>query len=1028
MSGYKQRLTQNGRLKTKLANTLGKRGVLDANNLSMIYAEMSDSNKIPQVSNAKHAKPHTGHRSVRLTSDSGGGKNSISHKHKTNATNIFVATYNIRTMSTPESLVKLEKELEYIKWDVLGLCETRLPGEKTTTLKSGHMLYQSNSIGPKGQGGVAFLVNRKLKYLVTEVNSISDRVIYMILRLNRRYSIQFIHGYAPTSQADDEEMEIFLEDISKALISRKTHYKVVSGDFNAKIGQKSTTDSDNIGKFGLGIRNQRGDMLINYLNKENLYCLNTFFKKPQQRKWTWESPDGKTKNEIDFILANSRKICTDVSVLNRFDTNSDHRLVRASLSFNLKTERNKLIRMDKFPTVEELKQRKTEYQNELKKKLEPTVTLREMDINELNRKITTGIHTATKKICMRSKNKKTSKLQPETLHLMEQRKRTSRDSAHYRELNKRIHKEVRKDIRNYNTKMIKNAIEDNANMRVLRSKLSPGKHKITKMKDQQGNIISDNRKISEHIKDFYTHLYISSRPDPSITNTTVCNVGSEDVPEIAKQEIQAALKQMKNRKCPGEDRITCEMLKMGGAIIENSIQILLNKCLQEGKIPDAWQNAEVILLFKKGDNSNIENYRPISLLSHLYKLLTRIITNRLTNKFDAYQPVEQAGFRKGFSTIDHLQAIRTLIEKTTEYNIPLHLAFVDFHKAFDSIETWAFTQAMDDTRIDSRYTNLLKYIYKNATFHVKMDEDFKTDKIKVNRGVRQGDPISPKLFTLALENVFKKLQWEMKGINIDGSYLNHLRFADDIVLINSNVHELSDMLKQLNDAAREIGLKMNITKTKIISNTEEPIYIDGTQLENVEEYIYLGHAIKIGKENQTAEIKRRIRLAWVGFGKMNYIFRNCSIPINLKRKVFDTCILPIATYGLETMAMTRKTANQLRVMQRAMERAMLGISLRDRQRNEDIRQRTRVVDVIERFAELKWQWVGHVARQDQAKWTAKLTHWRPRQTKRNAGRPQKRWLDDIKRQAGNRWFQRAQDRTAWRNMKEAYIQEWITSG
>lgn len=72
--------------------------------------------------------------------------------------------------------------------------------------------------------------------------------------------------------------------------------------------------------------------------------------------------------------------------------------------------------------------------------------------------------------------------------------------------------------------------------------------------------------------------------------------------------------------------------------------------------------------------------------SIFYKLLTRIITD-LINKFDFYQPVEQAGFRRGYSTVDHLQLMHMLIEKTTEYNIPLHLAFVDYQKAFDSVET-----------------------------------------------------------------------------------------------------------------------------------------------------------------------------------------------------------------------------------------------------------------------------------------------------------------------------------------------------
>ena len=72
--------------------------------------------------------------------------------------------------------------------------------------------------------------------------------------------------------------------------------------------------------------------------------------------------------------------------------------------------------------------------------------------------------------------------------------------------------------------------------------------------------------------------------------------------------------------------------------------------MPEYLIPVDWTNAESIILFKKGDITNIENYRPISLLSQMYKLFTRIIANRLTNKLDSYQSVEQAGFRKGYST------------------------------------------------------------------------------------------------------------------------------------------------------------------------------------------------------------------------------------------------------------------------------------------------------------------------------------------------------------------------------------------
>jgi Reverse transcriptase (RNA-dependent DNA polymerase) len=434
-----------------------------------------------------------------------------------------------------------------------------------------------------------------------------------------------------------------------------------------------------------------------------------------------------------------------------------------------------------------------------------------------------------------------------------------------------------------------------------------------------------------------------------------------------------------------------------------------------------------VILFKKGDMTNIENYRPISLLSVLYKLFTKIITNRLNNKFDFYQSEEQAGFRSGYSTIDHLQTLRALIEKTTEYNIPIHLAFIDFHKAFDSIETRHILDSMDNARIDSRYTETIKNIYANATMHVKINDNLRTNQINIKRGVRQGDSISPKLFTLVLEDIFKKLNWQAKGIKIDGSFLNHLRFADDIVLCSSDFHELVEMTRELNHASKQVGLKMNIQKTKIMSQENTEPTIDNQQIENVSHYIYLGHNITLGKENQWAEVTRRIALTWAAFGKLTHILKNPDIPINLKRKVYNSCILPVTTYGMETMTLTVKTANRFRVTQRAIERAMLNISLKDKIKNEDIRRRTKVRDVIEEIAAKKWRWAGHIARQHSSRWTLRILQWRPRETKRSRGRPQRRWVDDIREAGSKNWIRQAADRQTWKNMEEAYIQKWMVN-
>ena len=226
-------------------------------------------------------------------------------------------------------------------------------------------------------------------------------------------------------------------------------------------------------------------------------------------------------------------------------------------------------------------------------------------------------------------------------------------------------------------------------------------------------------------------------------------------------------------------------------------------------MPEIWNEAIIILLQK-----NISNYTPISLLNNIYKLITKIITNRITRTLDENQPREQPGFRRGFSTIDHLHAVNQLIEKCAEYKIPLVVGLVDYNKAFDSVEIPDVIEALHEQGVDPVYVNVLKHIYKQAKSFIRLHKDSKP--FQVIRGVRQGDTSSPKLFTACLEKVFRKLNWSRRGILIDGEYLSHLRFADDIIIFTRNIAELHEMLQELNQASLEVGLSMNFKRTKIM--------------------------------------------------------------------------------------------------------------------------------------------------------------------------------------------------------------------
>ncbi|KAE9411782.1 hypothetical protein Angca_008752, partial [Angiostrongylus cantonensis] len=102
--------------------------------------------------------------------------------------------------------------------------------------------------------------------------------------------------------------------------------------------------------------------------------------------------------------------------------------------------------------------------------------------------------------------------------------------------------------------------------------------------------------------------------------------------------------------------------------------------------PTQWKTSRrTVLLFKKGDLHDMGNFRPICLLSVVYKLFTRVILNRIHRTLDEVQPCEQAGFRKGFSTMDHIHTLTRLIEVSRVYKRLLCLTFIDLQKAFDSV-------------------------------------------------------------------------------------------------------------------------------------------------------------------------------------------------------------------------------------------------------------------------------------------------------------------------------------------------------
>ena len=253
-----------------------------------------------------------------------------------------ICTYNARSLFSDDRVTLFEDEIANIKFDIIGISETRRKGEGCLTHnKSGHTFYYKG--GDTCHRGVGFIVSKNIAGNVTSFKSVSDRLAQLTIRINGEYHLNITQAYLPTSRHDDQEVENVYEDIVNLITNSKAHYNVIIGDFDGNIGLRVPAKYC-IGHYGLGARDTGGNSLIYFAESHQLKIMNTFFKKRLHRRWTWISPNGVTRNEIDYIFTDKPQTFTDVSVINSFNTGSDHRMIRGSMTINTRQDRARFIK------------------------------------------------------------------------------------------------------------------------------------------------------------------------------------------------------------------------------------------------------------------------------------------------------------------------------------------------------------------------------------------------------------------------------------------------------------------------------------------------------------------------------------------------------------------------------------------------------------------------------------------------------------------------------------------------------------
>lgn len=897
-----------------------------------------------------------------------------------------LCTYNARTVSSNANLHALLDAASKIKYHVIALQETKSRKTDVRQMNDGTLVIRGEKIPSRNVGGVGFVVHPSVVRHVDSHEILSPRLAILRLRPTRHKTVSIINCYSPHSAADESELDAFYEHLEEVVRNEKSFYKFVVGDFNARLG-RSTEEEYRIGKFGIGDRNENGVRLAGFLSSARLFHGNSLFEKKEHRRWTWESPNGTTRAEIDHITTNRRWCLFDVSVVPSFCTGSDHRLLRAKIRFSRKLAKDCFHRANA--------QKRVVYdENILNDALSQYDWQIKEDPTEDYELLLQGLRTCAD-VASIPRPRSSDRISTSTKELLERRRRLRLDptATHLERLlaNNSCRIALEKDLQMYRKKRLLEAAENKTSLKRCRRDLHEYSVPLVALKDENGRLTTSRNEMESIAERFYTNLFRSTTivADPAIP-------AGETPPRILPSEVRTAIKSMKSGTAPGPDRISADFLRAGGLPLHTLLAEHMSYYLQKETIPNQWRNSRTVILHKKGDRDDLRNYRPISLLSVLYKLFTKIILSRISRTLDEAQPPEQAGFRQGFSCVDNIQAVARVIEVCREYQMPLVLTFVDYEKAFDSVETNAILSALVDQGVDPSYIRTLADCNRNCTTTIRLFQRPLT--IPIEKGVRQGDTISPKLFTAALQWSMKSLDWEGKGIPVDGRFLSNLRFADDIVIFSRSISEAEAMLSELNEVGKRIGLRINRKKTQFMKNAwceGQHIELDGSPITETSSYVYLGRSMNM-ENDMKEELARRQRAAWAAFGPLREVTNQLADP-DLRAHLFDMTVLPALCYAGETWAETSATTNALRVTHRALERCLLRYNRLSQHRaglrSSDLRNMSRLRDPADYVWKAKHRWAGHIMRREDDRWTRRTAEWVPRGQTRPRQRPATRWSD-----------------------------------
>jgi hypothetical protein len=368
-------------------------------------------------------------------------------------------------------------------------------------------------------------------------------------------------------------------------------------------------------------------------------------------------------------------------------------------------------------------------------------------------------------------------------------------------------------------------------------------------------------------------------------------------------ELRNVLARLKDNKAPGQDRVPYEFFKNAPDSLLSKLLTVYNNMYNSGKVAQSFKNSIVFPLHKKGDVNLVQNYRGLSFIDCVSKIFSSLLNFRLNEWIVANNVISeyQAGFRKGYSTVDNIFNLACMVElRLAVKKQKLYCFFVDLTAAFDSIDRNSLIYKLFNLGVSSKFVKILQNLYEGTNVSVWCKNGL-TNGFESKIGLKQGCVISPNLFSLFINDLPDFLEG---GCFFGGRRVNILMYADDVVLLAPTATVLQQMISKLELYCDIWNLQVNLTKSNIMVfrrggrlSRSDKWWYKGKLIDVVNSYKYLGVILTSTFswdkhfDNKAVAAKLAINATWGNF------LNNNKVSLESKFVCFNSIIRSILCYA-----------------------------------------------------------------------------------------------------------------------------------